>query len=160
MLIGKLFLPLSSPGLAAIGAGALAVTKGTSNLIQVAAIVVGLLIVAIAGVFTIRSNVAKIWHEQAEAEKERNLSITAELAQALKDHASELAKVQLDHAHALALVQADANEQRELKHKAIAELAAANMRTDLTPALLLLQEILAAIQTGGGASTQPTLNPQ
>lgn len=78
MLILKLFIPMSLPGLAALGVGATEVATGTFNVIEISAIVVGLLVVAVAGIFTIRSNVAKIWREQAEGEKALNAILTAE----------------------------------------------------------------------------------
>jgi hypothetical protein len=158
VLIAKFFLPISSPGLAAIGLGLLATVKGAYNLIEVVAIVIGLLVVAVAGVFTIRSNVAKIWREQAEGEKARVADLTQQLAEQAKEHASLMAAAALEHSDKIAALRAEmtdalasltreATEQRELKHKALAELAAANMRTDLTPLLTLLSEQHTAILT-------------
>lgn len=134
MLIFKLFLPMSTPGLAALGMGVLGVTNGTYNAAEVAAIIIGLLVVAVAGVFTIRSNVAKIWREQAEGEKARNLDLTAQLAAAV-----------VAHAEAAAVLRREANAQSDLKERALVDLDAANKRTDLSPALELLRQILSAV---------------
>lgn len=54
-----------------------------------------LLVIAVAGFFTVRSNVAKIWRENYEAEAERTK-----------------------------IAQDEAKEQRELKHQALGEVAA------------------------------------
>jgi hypothetical protein len=147
VIVARIFVPLSSPGLAMVGTGALAVAKGTFDTIEITAIVLGLVVVAVAGVFTIRSNVAKIWREQAEGEKARNEQLVLSLAEAVKEHAEELAKIRGQHAEAIAALRAEAAEQRELKHTALTDLAAANMRTDLTELLRQLgvqhKEILA-----------------
>lgn len=131
---GTLFVPLATPGLASIGLGAEAVSSGAFNAAEVIAIVVGLLVVAVAGVFTIRSNVAKIWREQAEGEKARNLDLTAQLAAAV-----------VAHAEAAAVLRREANAQSDLKERALVDLDAANKRTDLSPALELLRQILSAV---------------
>lgn len=91
MLIAKLFLPLASPGLATIGLGAVGVVSGAYNVVEVVAIIVGLLVMAVAGIFTIRSNVAKIWREQAEGEKARNDDLTAQLQKANEERRKALA---------------------------------------------------------------------
>lgn len=146
LAIARIFVPLASPGLAMMGSGVLAVAKGTYDTIEVSAIVVGLLVVAVAGVFTIRSNVAKIWREQAEGEKARNEQLVLQLAEAVKGHAAELAEIRTHHAETIAALRTEAAEQRELKHTALTDLAAANMRTDLTGLLKQLgvqhQEVL------------------
>lgn len=131
-VVARIFIPLASPGFALIAPGVLAVAKGTFDLIQVSAIVVGLLVVAVAGIFTIRSNVAKIWREQAEGEKARNQDLAAQIAELTIAHAKAATELRASCQEQLAQVQAEANEQRELKHKALTDLAAANMKTDLT----------------------------
>lgn len=133
MLIAKLFLPFASPGLAAIGAGMLGVTSGTYNAIEVVAIVIGLATVAIAGVFTIRSNVAKIWREQAEGEKARNLDLTADVAEMKTAQAAEKAEWTIREAALTA----------ELSKLGV-ELHAALARTDQTPVVDRLDRLLAA----------------
>lgn len=137
MLIAKLFLPMSTPGLAALGLGVVGVANGTYNIIEVIAIVLGLLVVAVAGIFTIRSNVAKIWREQAEGEKARNLDLTAQMAELVKEHADDLAAAKIVAA-----------EHEAHLLKVMAELEAANLRTDMNPVLDLLKEIKAAVMVG------------
>lgn len=142
MLLAKLFLPMATPGLTSMGVGVLAIASGTYNVIEVIAILFGLMVVAVAGVFTIRSNVAKIWHEQAEAEKARNEELTTQLAELRIETAASIAEVVKENADKLAAIQREANEQREQKHIALTELATANMRTDLTPILVAQKEML------------------
>lgn len=134
MLIGKLFVPLAMPGLAAIGLGMLAVVNGVYNAIEVVAIAVGLVVVAVAGVFTIRSNVAKIWREQAEGEKAKNEDLTKQIAATTLAHASEIADAKL----------AEAALQAEI-HALNVHLEAARARTDLTPVMETLGKILEAV---------------
>lgn len=136
ILIARIFLPLASPGLAMMGPGVLAIAKGTYDTIQLAAVVVGLLVVAVAGVFTIRSNVAKIWREQAEGEKAKNEALVQQIAEAAVTHTKECADLRASFTEEIARIRAEADEQRELKHNALTELAAANMRTDLGPLLV------------------------
>ena len=62
--------------------------------------------IAIGGIFTILSNIARVWREAAEAERVRVQQVTAELG-----------------------------EQRELKHAALNEVAALKMKTDQTVVL-------------------------
>lgn len=97
-----------------------------SNSINLGAVIVALLVVVIAGLFTIRANVAKVWRENYEAEK---------------------AKVsQLEDENA-ALV-AEASKQREDKHAALAEVAALQLtdQAAVLKALAAMQErILKAI---------------
>lgn len=134
MLILKLFLPMSTPGLAALGLGLVGAASGTYNAIEVIAIFLGLAVVAVAGVFTIRSNVAKIWREQAEGEKARNAVLVAELAETVKDHAADLAALTLEKA-------AREAELARLR----SDLDDAHRRTDLTPCLELLHQILQTV---------------
>lgn len=142
MLIAKLFLPLSTPGLTAVGVGLVAVASGTYNGVEVAAIVVGLMTVAVAGVFTIRSNVAKIWREQAEGEKARNADLSSDLADERRDHAAEVAKMNVDWAAEVGAINHQTELEREAKERALAELADAEKRTDQAPVLALLTQIL------------------
>ena len=146
MLIAKIFLPMSSPGLAAVGLGALATVSGAYNAAEVIAIVLGLFVVAVAGVFTIRSNVAKIWREQAEGEKARNLDLTAELAEALKDHAAVEAKMKVEWATEVSACNHLTELEREAKERALAELTDATKRTDQAPVIALLEQILEAVR--------------
>lgn len=139
---------MASPGLGALGMGVMGVASGAYNTIEISAILVGILVVAVAGIFTIRSNVAKIWREQAEGEKARNEEMRVQMAEFRVETAAHLADVVKEHAAALAELQRSETEQRELKHAAQAELAAANMRTDLTPCLQLLNEILLIVRAG------------
>ena len=80
-----------------------------STTINLGAIVLGLLILVVAGAFTVRSNVAKVWREQAEGWQARAKELETELAQ-----------------------------QRELKHEAVTELAAERKLRDLTPVMASL----------------------
>lgn len=134
MLILKIFAPLASPGLAAVGLGVVGVASGTYNAIEVTSIVIGLLVLAIAGIFTIRSNVAKIWREQAEGEKARNLALTAQISEMVNRHADDVAASKI----AVAEVEAKLFKVSE-------ELDEANVRTNLEPAIVLLEKILAAV---------------
>lgn len=122
MLVHRVTPHDMTPVLGALGMGSLvAVATGAYNAIEVGGILLALLVVAVAGIFTIRSNVAKIWREQAEGEKARNLDLTAQLAEVITEHADVIAKMKL----------ADAEVVAEL-HRVAAELEAANLRTDLT----------------------------
>lgn len=51
-----------------------------SNTITLGSIVLGVIVLIIAGVFTIRSNVAKIWREEAEGQRQKAERLAAELA--------------------------------------------------------------------------------
>jgi hypothetical protein len=133
MLIAKLFLPFAFPGLAAIGVGALAVVTGPIQLIEVVAIVIGLGTVAVAGIFTIRSNVGKIWREQAEGEKARNLDLTADIAELKVERAEEKAVWTLREAELVASAV-----------KMQGELDAALARSDQRPLVEKLDRLLAA----------------
>ena len=138
MFITKLFLPMSMPGLAAVGLGVASVAQGTYNLVEIVAIVLGLGVVAVAGIFTIRSNVAKIWREQAEGEKARNIDLAAQMAEMLKINAAEKAKAKIEEAE----VQAELLKTRN-------DLAEAIVRTDLTSVLKQMAdehaEVIAAL---------------
>lgn len=146
MLIGKMFLPLAAPGLAAVGLGLVATVSGAYNAAEVIAIVLGLFVVAVAGIFTIRSNVAKIWREQAEGEKARNLDLTAEFAAAKLEHAAEIAKMKVDWAAEVGECHRNTDTEREAKERALADLADAQQRTDQSPVLAILSEILEAVR--------------
>lgn len=142
MLIAKVFLPLSTPGLLVLGMGTLATVDGVYNVVEIVAILVGLLVVAIAGISTIRSNVGKIWREQAEGEKAAREERDLKIAEMLKEHAAETAQLRLEHAEVIAALTHEAEGERDLKNKALAELADANLRTDQGPVIELLREIL------------------
>lgn len=73
---------------------ALASQRGVNvtDTVNLGAILVAMIVIAIAGLFTIRTNVAKIWKDNYEAERENRK-----------------------------IAEAEAREQRELKHKAINE---------------------------------------
>jgi hypothetical protein len=86
---------------------------GFSQTINLGAVLLALLIVTLAGVFTLRANLAKTWQHNYEAERVR-----AEQAEA------------------------EAREQRELKHDLKSELAAAKMKTDQTPLFAGITQIL------------------
>lgn len=88
-----------------------------SSTINLGAIVVGFLVVVVGGLFTIRTNVAKIWRENYEAEKAKAESLEKELAAA----------------------KAETAEQRDLKHKALGEVAA----LQLTDQAAVLRELAA-----------------
>jgi len=83
-----------------------------TDLLPTFSLVFSFLVVAIAGIFTVRSNVATTWRENFEAERELRLKSEAE-----------------------------AKEQREQKHNALNELAAMKMRTDITPLVKFATEI-------------------
>lgn len=131
-VVAKLFIPLAAPGLASIGIGLVAVTRtGAYDTIQIAAIILGLIVICVAGIFTIRSNVAKIWREQAEGEKVRNDELVARLAETKADYEARLAT---------------ATTERDT---ALAALADAKKRTDITEVLSTLvgqhSEVLARL---------------
>lgn len=111
-------MPVATPGLASIGYGIIGAIQGVYTIAEFAAVVMGLFVVAVAGVFTIRSNVAKIWREQAEAEKARNTDLSEQLA-----------------------------AERKLKDAAVLELAAAKKLADVTPIMGKLDEILTAVKS-------------
>lgn len=84
-----------------------------------------LTIIAVAGFFTVRSNVAKIWRENYEAEVERSR-----------------------------IAHEEAREQRELKHQALGdaaalklELAAERAKPDMTTLNLKLDTLIARIDS-------------
>lgn len=152
MLIYKVFLPVASPGLAATAAGLIAATNAT-NTLQVLAIVGGLAVVAVAGVFTIRSNVAKIWREQSEGEKARADKLQTELAEVVKEAtvvaerlkvewAAEIAEMKIAQAAEIAKCIHDTTAEREAKERLQTELDAANARTDMTPVMTLLGKLV------------------
>ena len=134
-----LFLPRAAPGFASIGLGMVAAVTPT---LQAVAIISGLLVVALAGVFTIRSNVAKIWREQAEGEKARNLEITAQLAEAIRSGAEEVATCKVENAALLAASERSLSDQLAVNATLQTALDAADARTDMTPVTALLQEIV------------------
>lgn len=155
-MIFKVFVPLSTPGFSILGGGLLGITSGVYSTAEVGAVFLGLLIVAVAGVFTIRANVAKIWREQAEGEKAKNTDLIGQLAEVVRTHAEEVAALRLEQAEQLAQLGRDAAEQRELKHKALTDLASAQQRTDLTPLLAAFGEMrrdLGILLDGHGVSS-------
>lgn len=153
MVVYKVFLPVASPGLALVGAGVAAATHSASSIVELAAIVSGLVVIAVAGVFTIRSNVGKIWREEAEGEKARVEKLREQLADLAKEAtqtterlkvewASEVAQMKIDWAAEVAKCQHDTTAEREAKERALADLAAANARTDMTPVMTALERLL------------------
>lgn len=74
-----------------------------SNTINIGGVIVGGLVLGFGLMFTIRSNVAKVWRETAEAEKQRGKQLEKER-----------------------------DEQRELKHTALNEAAGLRLKTDQT----------------------------
>lgn len=134
MLIAKLFLPLATPGLGAIGVGMYAVVAEPIQLVEVVAIVIGLGTVAVAGIFTIRSNVGKIWREQAEGEKARNADLVADIAELKAANAAAKAAWTIREAELIAEALKFSNEL----HEALA-------RTDQTPVVERLERLLAAV---------------
>lgn len=145
---GAAFLGRSVPGffIAALGGTRLG-GHGSSlyDAVEIGSVIIGVMIVAVAGLFTIRTNVAKVWREQAEAEKARNDDLTAKLTEMGKAHAREMAELREQTGADLTALRAEVKEQHELKHRALADLAAANMRTDLTPVLTALADVKAAL---------------
>lgn len=89
------------------------VAAGFSTTVNLGAILVGALVLIVGGFFTLRTNVARTWHEAYEGEK-----LKREIAEA------------------------EAREQRELKHDLKAKLAAAEMRTDQTEVFKGIAQIL------------------
>lgn len=99
------------------------------------------IVLAIAGLVTLRSNVAKIWRENYEAETEKNRILTLQL-----------------------------EEARDLKHEALSEATTAKnlllleqSKTDLTPLkekmdeqLELLRKIYDVLLSNGEAITVPS----
>ena len=144
MIVGKLFLPLAAPGFTSLGLGALAVVQGgnATSTLQVAAIVVGLVVVAVAGIFTIRSNVAKVWREQAEGEKARVATLTNDLAEARRENAEALAAATLQHAAELAKLLHDLEEERSVRTRLDTVLVELRQKTDLSVVVAKLDELL------------------
>jgi len=144
VIVGKLFLPLAAPGFTSLGLGALAVVQGgnATSTLQVAAIVVGLVVVAVAGIFTIRSNVAKVWREQAEGEKARVATLTNDLAEARRENAEALAAATLQHAAELAKLLHDLEEERSVRTRLDTELVELRQKTDLSVVVAKLDELL------------------
>jgi hypothetical protein len=117
-----MFLPIAAIGLTSLGMGLLSfASNGAYNVVEVVAILLGLIVVAIAGIFTIRSNVAKIWREQAEAEKARVVDLGQQIADITKENAV-----------LVTALRREVDEQRQLKHQALDDLMDANKRTDLS----------------------------
>jgi hypothetical protein len=77
-----------------------------NSTINLGGVIVGCLVLAFGLLFTLRSNVAKVWRETAEGERERAR--------------------QLEH---------ERDEQRDLKHSALNEVAALRLKTDQTVVL-------------------------
>lgn len=151
----KVFLPLAAPGLASLGIGMLATAQGAYSILELAAIVVGLVVVAVAGLFTIRSNVAKVWREQAEGEKARADGLAADLAEAIKQHAEAQATMRLAHAGDIAKMQHDIEEQRRVVEQLQADLASANARTDLSALTETIREYHRELLAALAPSTSP-----
>jgi hypothetical protein len=99
-------------GAATAAAMAFLSTIDFSSSINLGAIIVGALVLIFGGFFSIRANAASNWRTNYFAEKER------------AENAIN-----------------DAKEQRELKHTAIAEVAALKMTRDLVPVLTELKDL-------------------
>lgn len=90
-------------------------------LLPTVSLIASFVVIAVAGLFTVRSNVAQTWRDNFEAEKAARLAAEAE-----------------------------AKEQRELKHQALNELAATRMKTDLTPLLEYAAQLRADLERERG----------
>jgi len=95
-----------------------------SHTITLGSVLLALIIIAIAGVFTIRSKIATIWREEAEGEKSKAERLEAIVAQERSERSTF------------------EREQQELRHTLKGEIAAlqaqlkvAEAKTDLTTAL-------------------------
>jgi hypothetical protein len=108
---------------AAIAGKVLAAT-GTryTNTITLGTVIVGMLVVIVAGVFTIRANTAKIWRQNYEGEKARADNLAADLVRVTAEKDVQIA------------------EQRGMKHSALAEVAALKL-TDQRAVLAQLKEM-------------------
>ena len=101
--------------------------KGT---ITLGSVMLGFIILIIAGIFTVRSKIASIWREEAEGERASKERLEAILAHERTEHAAfELEQQELRH---------------ELKNQIAeckAQLKVAESRTDLTAALEAIRDI-------------------
>lgn len=77
-----------------------------------ASLISGFAVIAIAGFFTVRSNIAQTWKDNYQAER------TARLA-----------------------AEDEAKRQRQLKHEAVNELQALRLKTDLTPLMQFASDL-------------------
>lgn len=115
------------------------------NQITFGSIVVGALILVIAGIFTIRSKIADVWREEAEGERAAKERVQKEL------EIEKLSRSEFDR------------EQQELRHELkdqnatlVAQLKVLEAKTDLSAALESLKEIATA-QTDGHHQTHELL---
>lgn len=98
--------------------------------ITLGSVITTIAIIAVAGVFTIRSKIATIWREEAEGERAAKERCQGELAEEKADRAA-FDRQQQELRHELK------NEIAECK----AQLAVAEARTDLTAALDAIRDI-------------------
>lgn len=85
-----------------------------TNTVSTGVIISTVVVIAVAGLFTIRGNIAKTWRENYESEKVRREEIEADL---LAEKSARFA---------------DAEEQQAIRHGLKAEVAALRLKTDLS----------------------------
>lgn len=66
------FSPVQAVVLLGLGVESTLVQANFSGTITLGSILLGIMVLVAAGLFTIRSNVAKVWREEAEGQKERS----------------------------------------------------------------------------------------
>ncbi len=102
--------------------------------ITLGSILIAFIIIAVAGVFTVRSKIATIWREEAEGERAAKQRLEETLAKERSDH-TNIEQKQQELRHDLK------GEVAALK----AQLKAVEARTDLTVALESIREMNAAL---------------
>lgn len=107
----------------ALGAGTVAALD-FQNQVTTGSIIATAVVLALAGLFTIRSKIAKVWRDERDAERTRADRLEGELTEAKRERA------EFDH------------DQQELRHKADTEIARLTSdlkileaKTDLTAAI-------------------------
>lgn len=94
-----------------------------SNTITLGTVLVGMMVVIVAGFFTIRANTARIWRENYEGEKTRAEHLASELIRVSAEKDAEIL------------------EQRTLKHAALSDAAAWKLKTDQTKVLQSITQL-------------------
>lgn len=110
-------------------------TINFANTISLGSVLLALLGVGIAGIFTIRSRIATIWRQEAEGERASRIRVQGELAEA------QAALVKSEH------------DQRELRHALKNEIIGLNAQLKVMEAKTDLTAALEAIHQMNEAST-------
>jgi hypothetical protein len=118
------------------GSGAFVAETQFSPTITLGSIIVGVVVIVVSGLFTIRSNVAKIWRETAEGERERGDQLEQKLKQQEEIHLEE--KKALNDQ-----IIREREEQQTIRHDMRNELATITLQLDAEKAKPDLSMILA-----------------